>query len=328
MNLNLKRAAIHGIVAASTLCMAPIAAGAQTYPGKAVRVIVPFNAGGSTDVVARAVAQRIGKQLGQSFVVENKGGAGSAIGTSEVARAKPDGYTLLFTTSYLSLNPAISKNVNYDPVKDFAPITNIAFMPMVLFVNSGFPAKTVADIVATAKAAPGKHTYASSGNGGPPHFAGALFTNLANIDLTHVPYGGAAPALIDVASGRVDMSFTTFSSAMAFMKSGQLQPVAIASHERFQGFPDVPTFEEAGLKGLDMSTMYALLAPAGTPRPIVDKLYESVMTLLKDPEIRKLIVDQGAQIVGNTPDEFAEFVKADVARWAKLARETEGVTPQ
>ncbi|WP_442593704.1 Bug family tripartite tricarboxylate transporter substrate binding protein [Parapusillimonas sp. JC17] len=295
MDLNLKRATIHGIVAASTLCMAPIAADAQTYPGKAVRVIVPFNAGGSTDVVARAVAQRLGKQLGQSFVVENKGGAGS---------------------------------VNYDPVKDFAPITNIAFMPMVLFVNSGFPAKTVADIVATAKAAPGKHTYASSGNGGPPHFAGALFTNLADIDLTHVPYGGAAPALIDVASGRVDMSFTTFSSAMAFMKSGQLQPVAIASHERFQGFPDVPTFEEAGLKGLDMSTMYALLAPAGTPRPIVDKLYESVMTLLKDPEIRKLIVDQGAQIVGNTPDEFAEFVKADVARWAKLAWETEGVTPQ
>ena len=289
---------------------------------------MPFNAGGSTDVVARAVAQRMSQELGESFIVENKGGAGSAIGTAEVARAKPDGYTLLFTTSYFSLNPAITKNVNYDPLKDFTPITNVAFMPMVLFVNADFPAKTVPEIVAAAKKDPGKITYASSGNGGPPHFAGALFGNLAEIDITHVPYGGAAPALVDVAAGRVDMSFTTFSSAMSFMKSGRLEPVAIASDQRFETFPDVPTFEEVGIEGLDMSTMYALLAPAGTPQPIIDKLHQTVMKLIEDPELRQLIVNQGAQVIGNDPQEFAEFIKRDVARWAKLAKETEGVVQE
>jgi tripartite-type tricarboxylate transporter receptor subunit TctC len=328
MHIDLKRRAITATLAAAVFGITAPGIAAEAYPNKAVRVIVPFNAGGSTDVVARAVAHRLGEKLGQTFVVENKAGAGSAIGTAEVARAKPDGYTLLFTTSYFSLNPAITKNVNYDPIKDFTPITNFAFMPMVLFVNADFQAKTVPEIIAAAKADPGKHTYASSGNGGPPHFAGALFSNLAGVELTHIPYGGAAPALVDVAAGRVDMSFTTFSSATPFMKSGKLKPVAIASEKRFEAFPDVPTFEEQGVKGLDMSTMYALLAPAGTPQPVVDKLYQASMDLLKDPEIRKLIVDQGAQIVGNNPKEFADFIKKDVPRWAKLAKETEGVAPQ
>ncbi|WP_158238271.1 Bug family tripartite tricarboxylate transporter substrate binding protein [Pollutimonas nitritireducens] len=309
----------------SVFGLAPQAWAAESYPAKPVRVIVPFNAGGSTDVVARAVAKGLSEKLGQTFVVENKGGAGSAIGTAEVARAKADGYTLLFTTSYFSLNPAITKNVNYDPVKDFTPITNIAFMPMVLFAKADLPAKTVAEVISLAKENPGKLNYASSGNGGPPHFAGALFGKLAGVQITHIPYGGAAPALLDVAAGRVDISFSTFSSALPFLKSGRIRAIAVASNERFADFPDVPTFAEAGLQGLDMATMYALLAPAGTPRPVVDRIYQTAMDLIAEPAMRKLIIEQGAQVVGNSPDEFAAFIRADVARWAKMAAETEGV---
>ena len=251
----------------------PLAHGADVYPSKPVRIVVPFNAGGSTDVVARAVAQRLTTELGQNFIVENKGGAGSAIGTAQVARAPSDGYTLLFTTSYFSLNPAVSPSpVNYDPLKDFTPISNVAFMPMALFVKSDLPAKSVADVIKLAKDKPDSLNYSSSGNGGPPHFAGVLFGNLTGTRITHIPYSGAAPALVDVASGRIDMSFTTFSSAMPFLQGKRMRPLAVASKERFAAFPDVPTFRELGIP-LEMLTMYALLAPAGTPRAIVDKLH-------------------------------------------------------
>ncbi|CAN5427895.1 tripartite tricarboxylate transporter substrate binding protein BugE [soil metagenome] len=319
---------IRNLVVLGMLALPIAVQAADPYPNRTVRIIVPFAPGGSTDVVARAVAQKLTTELKQTFVIENKAGAGSAIGTAQVARAPADGYTLLFTTSYFSLNPAVTKVVNYDPVKDFEPITNVAFMPMVLLVKSDLPARTVDEVLALARKSPGKLNYSSSGIGGPPHFAGALFTDLGHVDITHVPYVGAAPALADVAAGQVDMSFSTFSSAMPFIRSGRMRPIAVAGPKRFPLMPEVPTFAEAGMPGLEMATMYALLAPAGTPRPIVDRLYEVLAQAVKDPEMRKLIIDQGADIVASNPDEFAAFIRADVARWARLARETKGVEPQ
>ncbi|CAN5377947.1 tripartite tricarboxylate transporter substrate binding protein BugE [soil metagenome] len=319
---------IRNLVVLGMLALPIAVQAADPYPNRTVRIIVPFAPGGSTDVVARAVAQKLTTELKQTFVIENKAGAGSAICTAQVARAPADGYTLLFTTSYFSLNPAVTKVVNYDPVKDFEPITNVAFMPMVLLVKSDLPARTVDEVLALARKSPGKLNYSSSGIGGPPHFAGALFTDLGHVDITHVPYVGAAPALADVAAGQVDMSFSTFSSAMPFIRSGRMRPIAVAGPKRFPLMPEVPTFAEAGMPGLEMATMYALLAPAGTPRPIVDRLYEVLAQAVKDPEMRKLIIDQGADIVASNPDEFAAFIRADVARWARLARETKGVEPQ
>jgi tripartite-type tricarboxylate transporter receptor subunit TctC len=317
------------ILAGAALCAATQPAQASdTYPSKPVRIIVPFNAGGSTDVVARAVAQRLTKELDSSFIVENKAGGGSAIGTAQVARSTPDGYTLLFTTSYLSLNYALMKNPGYDPVKDFSPVSNLAFMPMVLLVKADLPVKTVADVIKLAKAKPNGLNYSSSGVGGPPHFAGVTFNNLAGVQITHIPYNGAAPALVDVASGLIDMSFSTFSSALPLLKGGKVRAIAVASKERFPEFPDVPTFTESGLPGMDMPTMYALLAPANTPKPIVDKLYGVMARAAKDPAMRKLIAEQGGQVVGNSPQELAAFVREDVARWNNLVKTTPGVQQQ
>ncbi|GAA4328868.1 tripartite tricarboxylate transporter substrate binding protein [Pigmentiphaga soli] len=298
---------------------APAGAADRPYPTRPVRVVVPFNAGGSTDILARALAKRLGEELGQPFVVENKLGAGGAIGAAQVARAAPDGHTLLFTTSYFALGPAIMKNVGYDPIRDFVPVSNVAFMPMVLLVRNDLPASSVSDVIRLAKQQPGALTYSSSGPGGPPHLAAALFGNLAGISLTHVPYSGAAPALLDVASSRIDISFSTLLSAVPFLKAGRMRMLAVAYKERLTGYADVPTFADAGLPALEMVTMNAMLAPAGTPRAAVDALYGAIARIVREPAMHELITEQGALTVGDSPDHFGDFLRRDVARWAELA---------
>ena len=304
---------------AVVLLAAPPAALAQAYPTKTVRIMVPFSAGGSTDIIARAVAMRLKEELGQPFIIENKVGASGSIAATYVAHMPGDGSTLLFTTSYLLLNAATTKISGYDPIKDFVPITNVAFMPLVLLVRNDLSAKTVADVVKLAKQRPGALTYSTSGAGGPPHMAALMFADKVGAEMLHVPYGGAAPALLGVASGQVDITFSTLLSAEPLISSGRMRMLAVAYKQRFASHPDVPTFDEAGLPGLEMQTMNAFLAPAGTPPAIVNTLYAAIAKVTKDPSFQKLLADQGAIRVVDSPNEFAMFLDKDMAHWAHLA---------
>jgi tripartite-type tricarboxylate transporter receptor subunit TctC len=317
------------VVAASVAAIGLSAAAvhAQPYPSKPIRAVVPFAPGGSTDIVARAFGQKLAEALGQSVVIDNRGGAGGNIGAALIAKAAPDGYSLLFTTSYLMVNPFVFKDVPYDPVKDFAPISILAFAPMALFVNPQVPAHTVKEMVALAKAQPGKLNYSSSGSGGPPHLAGELFKLNAGVDIQHIPYNGAAPALTEMISGRIQMTFTTLLSAQGFVKAGRIRGIAVASSKRSAAAPDLPTFAEEGLPGVEIGTMFAALAPAKTPQPVIARLHGEIDKMLKTPYMRDLILGQGAEIIGNTPAEFAQYIKDDVAKWARLTRAA-GIRPE
>ena len=317
------------VVAASVAAIGLSAAAvhAQFYPNKPIRVVVPFAPGGSTDIVARAFGQKLSEALGQSVVIDNRGGAGGNIGSALIAKAATDGYSLLFTTSYLMVNPSVFKDVPYDPVKDFAPISILAFAPMALFVNPQVPAHTVKEMVALAKAQPGKLNYSSSGSGGPPHLAGELFKLNAGVDIQHIPYSGAAPALTEMISGRIQMTFTTLLSAQGFVKAGRIRGIAVASSKRSAAAPDLPTFSEGGLPGVEIGTMFAALAPAKTPQPVIARLHGEIDKMLKTPYMRDLILGQGAEIIGNTPAEFAQYIKDDVAKWAGLTRAA-GIKPE
>ena len=245
------------------------------YPNKPIKIIVPFAVAGSTDILARGLAQALSLELGQSVVVDNRPGASGNIGAQAVAKAAPDGYTLLYTSTNLTANPA-QMNVPYDVARDFAPISRILFMPLVLVKSSQVQTNSVQELVNVIRAAPGKYNFSSSGTGGGPHIAGEIFKSVAGLDMTHVPYNGAAPALTDVAAGVVPLSFTTYASAQALLKTDKLSAVAITGKRRLDSLPQVPTFEESGLRGLDIGVMNGLLAPANTPQPVIDKIYAAV----------------------------------------------------
>jgi tripartite-type tricarboxylate transporter receptor subunit TctC len=286
------------------------AAWADTYPSKPIRLIVPFAAGGTTDLIARIVAEPLGKQLGQAVVVDNKGGAGGAIGATEAARAAPDGYTLsVATVSTTAANPAINSKISYNPVTDFMPVINIAATPNVITVNPSFPAKDYKSFMELLKKSPGKFSYASSGTGGIGHLQTELWKSMTGVFITHIPYRGAGPALNDVVANQVPIMFDNVPSSLPFIKTDKLIPIVVAAPKRLAELPNVPTFKEVGLEPVNRMAYYGILAPKGTPKEIVDKLNAATKKVLEDPAVKKRIEDTGSIVIGNTPDEFAKQIK-------------------
>lgn len=319
-----RRAAILGAALAAFL-VAPVLstpAAAQDYPTRAITLIVPFAAGGGADAVARIVAQRLGDKVGQPVVVENRTGAAAIIGTQAVARAKPDGYTLLLGQSGpISINPAVYKDLKYDPIKDFAPVVRLTEYPYVMVVNGASPYTTVQALVTAAKAKPGAVTFGSYGIGGANHLVAEMFAASAGIKLLHVPYRGTAPAVTDLMSGQLDLVFSDPFSALANVRAGKLRAIAVTGKNRSPVLPDVPTLAQSGFPEFDAVGWHGILAPAGTPDDIVAKLNGAIVKILADPETKALLAAQATEAVGDTPAQFGAFIKADVAKWSAIAKE-------
>lgn len=304
-----------GALAAS---LAPASAQAD-FPSQPITLVVPFAAGGSTDLVARIVAARMSQELGQQVLVDNRAGAGGTLGATAVAQAQPDGYTILMgTIATHALSSSLYANPPFDPVEDFEPIAWLVTVPNVLAVNPDFPAQTVEELIALLKEDPEGYIYASSGNGTPLHLSGELFKELTGTDMTHVPYQGSGPALIDVIGGQVPIIFDNLPSATEPIRSGQLRALAVTTTERAGNFPDLPTMEEAGVPGYDTNSWNALFAPAGTPQEVIDVLEEAALTAVNDPEIQQRLEDAGAIIVAEGADALGEHVRSEVERWGPV----------
>lgn len=292
---------------------------AQAYPNKPIRLIVPFAAGGTTDIIARVISEPLGKALGQPVVVDNKGGAGGVIGAQEAARAAPDGYTIsMATVSTTAANPAINPKTGYDPVADFVPIINIAATPNLIAVHPSFAAKDHKALVELLKSQPGKFSYASSGTGGIGHLQTELWKSLTGVFVTHIPYRGAGPALNDVVAGQVPVIFDNLPSALPFIKAGKLVPIVVAAPSRIKGLEKVPTFKEVGLEPVNRMAYYGVMGPKGLPKDVVSKVHASVSQALKDPAVRKRIEDTGSQIINNSPEQFAAQIKAEYAVYKRV----------
>lgn len=306
-------------LAATALPQLPAAAQAALPPGP-ITLVVGWPAGGPSDNVARLTAQRMAEALGQSIVIDNKGGAGGNIGSDAVSRARADGSTIMLATATShGLNSALYAKLNHDPIKDFAPVGMITTSPSVLLVPTDSPFRSVADLLKAAKAEPGKLNYGSGGVGSSQHLAGANFKRIAGVDITHIPFKGTAPAMTDLMAGRVDFVLTT--GAMSFIRSGKLRPLAVAARQRLPALPEVPTFEEAGVKGFTTDSWYGLVAPAGTPRPALDKLNAALATALRNPEVQKQFLDQGSLPVQPMGvDAFWKFVVAQMPAAAEQVR--------
>ena len=295
---------------------------AQTWPQKPVTYIVPFPPGGTTDILARAIALKLGPALGTTIVVENKPGAGGNIGSDFVAKARPDGYTILGgTISSHAINPSIYKSMPYDAVKSFQPITLIGTNANVLVVGAASPYKSVQDVIAAAKAKPGSISFASAGNGTSQHLSGELFKSLAGIQMEHVPYKGSGPAIQDVMAGHVPLMFDTTVVAAPHIQSGKVRALAVTSTKRVGSLPNVPTMAEAGVKGYEIVSWQGIFAPAGTPKEVVQRLNAEVVKILAMPDMRERLAGLGLDPVGNTPDEFAAFQKGEIAKWAKVVKD-------
>lgn len=294
---------------------------AQQYPSKPVTVIVPFAPGGGSDNIARLVVTKLTERTGKTFIIDNRGGAGTNIGNELAARAAPDGYTLLLGQITLSINPHLYPKLKYDAEKSFAPVVHIATAPTVLVVPTGSPYKDVKGLIAAAKAAPGKLNFGSGGAGTSVHLGGELFKLLTKTDLVHVPYKGSAPAATDLIGGRIDMMFDTASSALPHVKGGTVRALAVTGGTRLRELPDVPTFKEQGLEDFDVPVWYGFVAPAGTPAPVIQWLNAEMNAVLKEPAVAQQLVAIGAAPVGGTPAQMAEFMKAQSARWARVIKE-------
>lgn len=296
------------------------AAQAQDFPSRAVTLIIPFAAGGSTDTVGRIVAERMGQELGQQVVVQNVGGAGGSLGAQQVAKADPDGYTILMgTVATHALNPLILKQKPYDPVADFAPVSLLVLVPNVLAVNPQLPVNTVQELIDLAKSQPGTLSYASSGNGTPLHLSGALFNSMAGTDIVHIPYKGSGPALTDVLGNQVPIIFDNLPSASGHIKEGQLRALGVTTAERAPSFPDVPAIAET-LPGYETYSWNALFAPAGTPPEVIARLNAAAKTAMADPAVVARMGEFSAEIVASTPEELATHVSAEIAKWEPVVK--------
>ena len=304
-----------------------VAAHAQSYPTKPVRMIVPFPPGGNTDIIARIVAPEMGRALGQQIVIDNRGGAGGAIGTEVASRTPPDGYTLLMVSAGHVINPAMAKKLPYDSIKDFAPISIVADVPTAFVVHPSLPVKTVKEFIALAKSRPGELNYSTAGRGTVGHLSAELLSSLAKIKITHVPYKGSGPSIIDLMAGHVQLQFSSMPAVINFARAGKLRMIAQTGKRRSPAASDVPTMEEAGVPGFVVSSGFGLLAPAGTPRPVIDRVLAALKTSLSNTDVRNSLAGQGAEPVGSTPEEQEAFIKSEIAKWIKVAREA-GIQPE
>jgi tripartite-type tricarboxylate transporter receptor subunit TctC len=295
---------------------------AQAYPSKPVRIVVPYSAGGGTDIVARAVGQKLAEKWGQSVIVDNRVGANGIIGADAVAKAPADGYTLLMSTpAEVSTNPHLYANIPYNAERDFAPVTLIAVTPLVVAVNPGVPAKSVQELIALAKEKPGTMGFATPGAGSAQHLSGELLMMSAGIKLVHVPYKGAGQSIPDVIGGQVPIGIYGVLTISQHAKAGRLRMLAVTTPQRSSAYPDLPTLAESGFPGFDTSLWFGLVAPAATPRPVIGKLHDNVIEMLKLPDVKERIASQGADIVGDTPAEFAAFISAESAKYAKIIKQ-------
>lgn len=304
---------------AAALAAFSAAAYAQSYPSKPIRMVVPFAAGGPTDVYARSVGQELSRILGQPVIVDNKPGAGGNLGADFVAKSAPDGYNIVLgAVGAFAVNMTLYPKMPYDVLRDFAPVSLIAIVPMMLVVNPALPVKTPRDLVELAKARPGQLTYGSAGNGTSVHMSTEMFKALTGIDMVHVPYKGVAPAMTDLIGGQLQLMFSDATSAIPHAKSGKVRPVAVT--RRIEVMPEIPTFAELGYAGYDPTVWYGVFAPAGTPRDIVVKLNGAIAKALQAPEVRERLISQGANPVSNSPEEFTVFVRDEIARWGKVVK--------
>ncbi len=315
------------IFAAAVLGAAALGVQAQQYPAKPVRMIVPFPPGGNTDIIARIVAPEMGRALGQQIVIDNRGGAGGAIGTEVASRTPPDGYTLLMVSAGHVINPAMAKKLPYDSIKDFAPISIVADVPTAFVVHPSLPVKTVKEFIALAKSRPGELNYSTAGRGTVGHLSAELLSSLAKIKITHVPYKGSGPSIIDLMAGHVQLQFSSMPAVINFARAGKLRMIAQTGKRRSPAASDVPTMEEAGVPGFVVSSGFGLLAPAGTPRPVIDRVLAALKTSLSNTDVRNSLAGQGAEPVGSTPEEQEAFIKSEIAKWIKVAREA-GIQPE
>ncbi len=325
--LNSKNAARLFALAALLLPVLSASSVSAAYPDRPIRIVVPFAPGGGTDVVARTLAQEMARDLGASIVIENKPGAGTILGTQAVATSEPDGYTLLMGTFANAVNPSLKASLPYDPHADFAPIALIARSFNIVVVNPKSPYHSIADLIAAAKAEPEKLSYGTYGTGTSAHLAGELFKNLAKVNLTTVPYKGAAPAITDLIGGRIQVMFTTVASAASLIQGGQLRALAVTSAQRSPAFPDVPTVAEAGVPGYSAESWYGLFAPAKTPADVVDRLNRSAAAAVQSEAFRKLGVNEGLVMVASPPEELDRYFRGEEARWRKVIQDA-GITAE
>ena len=293
---------------------------AQTYPNKSVRFIVPYTPGGAADILARAVGAKLTDAWGQSVVIENRGGAGTNLGSEIAAKSPNDGYVLFMPTIANAINATLYPKLNYDPVKDFAYVTNIAKVPGIVVVHPSVPAKNVRELIALAKARPNELRHGSTGSGSPHHLAAELFKTMAGVKMIHIPYKGASPALVDVVAGHIEVYFGAMVSVLPHVKNGRLRPLGVTSMKRTAAAPEIPTLDEQGLKGFETGSWFGVALPAGAPREIIAKLHAEVVRIIKLPEVTERIASEGAEFIGNSPDEYTAFVKDEIAKWGKVVK--------
>jgi tripartite-type tricarboxylate transporter receptor subunit TctC len=311
------------LLCAALLALPGVAADAQTYPTRPITLVIPFAPGGSTSIVGRGVADKMGELLGEKVVVENRPGAGGTVGTKAVAKSDPDGYTIMLGyTGTLAIGPSLYKNPGYDPRKDFAPIGMIGNAPNSLVVHPSFAVRTVAELIAYAKANPGKVNFGSAGTGTVSHITGEYFARAAGITLVHIPYKGTGPALTDLLGGHIPMAFAPIPATHPHVSAGSLRALAVTSQSRTSLLPEVPTIAESGLPGFDASLYYGLVAPAGTPRPIIDKLNETLRAALQSDEVKKQLVQDGTEITPSSPEEYASFIDKEETKWSQLVKQS------
>lgn len=310
-----------GLLAAALLACAAGTAGAQAWPSKPIKLVVPYPPGGSADILARAIGQKLSDGIGQAVVVDNRPGAGTAIGAEATAKAPPDGYTIMLgTVSSHAINPALTPGLKYDPVKDFAPVSLVASIPFVLLVHPSLPAKTVPELIALAKAKPGALNFSSAGSGTSNHLAGELFKSMTKTFMVHIPYRGSAPALADLLAGQVNLMFDLVLTAQPHVKSGAARALAVTGRERSSALPGVPTVAESGVPGYEVSAWFGFFAPAGTPANIVATLNAETVKAMRLPDLKERLASQGADAVTSTPEQFAGYVKEELGKWTRVVK--------